>query len=66
MSRNEQMIVVYEDPSSHSIKKYTTAYTKEQEEFYFQKCLEKYGNRGKVRIVKSTYCFWKDSQSWIY
>lgn len=51
MPANEQMLIIYTDPATRAIKKYTTAYNKEQEEFYFMKCLERHGRKADVRIV---------------
>lgn len=53
MPANEQMIIIYTDPVSGAIKKYTTAYNIEQQEHYFMLCLKKYGKKAGVRAVSA-------------
>jgi len=51
MPVNKQMIIIYTDPNSGVIKRESTSYTTDQQEYYFMKCLEKHGKRANVRVV---------------
>lgn len=51
MSINEQMIIIYTDYRSGAIKKESTAYTQDQQEYYFMRCLEKHGKKANVKAV---------------
>lgn len=48
---NEQLIIIYEDSMDHRIRKYTTAYSKDQGNEYLIKCVEKVGRQANTRVV---------------
>lgn len=48
---NEQLIITYEDPFDHKIRKYTTAYTEDQAKHYLMKCVETHGRQVNARIM---------------
>lgn len=45
------MIIIYTDYRSGAIKKESTAYTQDQQEYYFMRCLEKHGKKANVKAV---------------